>query len=48
MLGEVAEDAGVTPGTRRMVIAALGVKGVPRISVEEALWTCGETLLGED
>jgi len=48
VLGEIAEDAGVTPGTRRMVIAALGVKGVPRISVEEALWTCGETLLGDD
>jgi DNA/RNA-binding domain of Phe-tRNA-synthetase-like protein len=48
VLGEVGEDAGVTPRTRRMVLAALGVKGVPRISVEEALWTAAETLLGEE
>ena len=34
---------GVTPATARMVLAALQVKGVPRISVEEALWTAGET-----
>jgi DNA/RNA-binding domain of Phe-tRNA-synthetase-like protein len=47
VLGDVSEDAGVTPATRRMVLAALGVKGVPRISVEEALWTAAETLLDE-
>ena len=46
VLGDVSEDAGVTPATRRMVLAALGVKGVPRISVEEALWIAAETLLG--
>jgi hypothetical protein len=28
-----------------MLIAALRVKGVPRISVEEALWTAAELLL---
>lgn len=44
--GEVAADAGVTPATTRMTIAALGVKGVPRISLEEALWTVAETLTG--
>ena len=27
-----------------MVLAALEVKGVPRISVEEALWTAAEVL----
>jgi DNA/RNA-binding domain of Phe-tRNA-synthetase-like protein len=48
VLGEVSEDAGVTPLTRRIVLAALGVKGVPRISVEEALWTAAETLLDGD
>ena len=42
--GEVAEERGVTPSTRRMVIAALQVKGVPDISVEEALWTVIDTL----
>jgi len=44
VLGEVSEDAGVTPETERMVLCALGVKGVPRISVEEALWSAAETL----
>ena len=48
VLGEVSEDAGVSWESRRMVIAALGVKGVPRISIEEALWIAAETLLGED
>jgi DNA/RNA-binding domain of Phe-tRNA-synthetase-like protein len=45
VLGDVAEDAGVTPKTRGMTLVALQVKGVPRISVEEALWTAGEILL---
>jgi DNA/RNA-binding domain of Phe-tRNA-synthetase-like protein len=44
VLGEVGQDAGVTPGTERMIVCALGVKGVPRISLEEALWCCAETL----
>jgi DNA/RNA-binding domain of Phe-tRNA-synthetase-like protein len=47
VLGDVSEDAGVTPSCRRMVLAALQVKGVPRIAVEEALWTAGEILLTE-
>ena len=42
--GEVAEERGVTPSTTNMVIGAIQVKGVPRISVEEALWTVAETL----
>jgi DNA/RNA-binding domain of Phe-tRNA-synthetase-like protein len=48
VLGEVGEDAGVTPETQRMVLAALAVKGVPRISIEEAVLSAAETLLGED
>ena len=32
VLGEVGEDAGVTPDTERMILCALGVKGVPRIA----------------
>jgi DNA/RNA-binding domain of Phe-tRNA-synthetase-like protein len=44
VLGEVGHDAGVTPETERMVLCALGVKGVPRISLEEALWCAAETL----
>jgi DNA/RNA-binding domain of Phe-tRNA-synthetase-like protein len=44
VLGEVGHGAGVTPDTERMVLCALGVKGVPRISLEEALWCAAETL----
>ena len=45
VLGDVAEDAGVTRGTERMVLCALSVKGVPSICVEEALWIAAEVLL---
>ncbi len=45
--GEVAEERGVTPQTTGMVLASVQVKGVPMISVEEALWTVVDTLLGE-
>ena len=44
VLGEVGADAGVTPETEQIVLCALGVKGVPRISLEEALWSAAETL----
>ena len=44
VMGEVSEHAGVTAKTERMLLCALGVKGVPRISIEEALWLAGETL----
>jgi len=47
--GEVSEDHGVTPSTRSMVLCALQVKGVPEISVSEALWTVSDTLaVGRD
>ena len=48
LFGEIAEDAGVTPATRRMVLVAVGVKGVPRISVEEAIWMAAETIQAAD
>jgi len=44
VMGDVGADAGVTRGTETMVLCALGVKGVPRISIEEALWSAAETL----
>jgi DNA/RNA-binding domain of Phe-tRNA-synthetase-like protein len=47
LFGEVDEGAGVTPDTKRMVLAALSVKGVPRISVEEAVWIAAETVLAD-
>jgi DNA/RNA-binding domain of Phe-tRNA-synthetase-like protein len=47
VLGEVSPRAGVTADTRRMVMCALCVKGVPPIVAEEALWTLGETLGGQ-
>ena len=46
--GEVAEERGVTPETASMVLASIQVKGVPLISVEEALWTVVETLTGDE
>jgi len=47
VLGDVSREAGVTPDTERMVLCALGVKGVPRISLEEALWSAAETLYND-
>jgi DNA/RNA-binding domain of Phe-tRNA-synthetase-like protein len=47
VLGEVSPEAGVTPATRRMILCALRVKGVPPIAVEEALWTAAE-ILGQE
>jgi DNA/RNA-binding domain of Phe-tRNA-synthetase-like protein len=44
LFGDIAEERGVTPDTRRMVLAAVEVEGVPRISVEEALWTAAEAV----
>jgi DNA/RNA-binding domain of Phe-tRNA-synthetase-like protein len=46
VMGEVSPEAGVTGATTRMVLCALGVKGVPPIAVEEALWIAAETLSG--
>jgi DNA/RNA-binding domain of Phe-tRNA-synthetase-like protein len=46
VLGDVSEQAGVTAETRRMIMCALRVKGVPPIVPAEALWTLAETLSG--
>jgi DNA/RNA-binding domain of Phe-tRNA-synthetase-like protein len=45
VMGAAGDDTGVTPRTERMVLCALAVKGVPRISVEEALWIAAEVLV---
>lgn len=44
--GEADEARGVTPSTRRMTIAAFRVRGVPKMSLEEALWTMADLLTG--
>jgi DNA/RNA-binding domain of Phe-tRNA-synthetase-like protein len=44
LFGDIAEERGVHPGTKRMLLCSIQVKGVPEISVEEALWTVTEVL----
>jgi len=44
LFGEVSDQRGVSPESERIVLAALRVKGVPPISLEEALWIAAETL----
>jgi DNA/RNA-binding domain of Phe-tRNA-synthetase-like protein len=44
LFGKLGEGRGVEPGTKSIAIAAVGVKGVPRIAIEEALWTASAVL----
>jgi DNA/RNA-binding domain of Phe-tRNA-synthetase-like protein len=44
LFGDIAEERGVDPDTKRMLLCSVQVKGVPEISVEEALWTVTEVL----
>jgi DNA/RNA-binding domain of Phe-tRNA-synthetase-like protein len=44
LFGDDAPDARVGRSTRRVVVAATAVAGVPPVSVEEALWTAADTL----
>jgi DNA/RNA-binding domain of Phe-tRNA-synthetase-like protein len=44
LFGQPLEGHGVSARTRRLVLFALGVAGVPAIHVEEALWICTELL----
>jgi len=45
LFGDLATDVGVTKSTRSIVLVAIGVAGVPPVSVEEALWTAAETVV---
>jgi DNA/RNA-binding domain of Phe-tRNA-synthetase-like protein len=45
LFGDMAPDAAVARSSRRIVLAAIGVAGVPPVSVEEALWTAAETVV---
>jgi len=47
LFADLAEGRGVHPSTQRMRIASVQVKGVPDVSVEEALWIVAEILQGE-
>lgn len=44
LFGATAEDFEVDRGSRRIAVAAVQVKGVPQIAVEEALWMAAATL----
>jgi DNA/RNA-binding domain of Phe-tRNA-synthetase-like protein len=44
LFADLAEGRGVHPKTERMRIASVQVKGVPDVSVEEALWMVAEVL----
>ena len=44
LFGDISEERGVDPSTKRMLLCSVQVKGVPEISVEEALWTVTEVL----
>ena len=38
LFGATADGRGVHPRTSRITVAAIQVKGVPAIAIEEALW----------
>jgi DNA/RNA-binding domain of Phe-tRNA-synthetase-like protein len=44
LFGPTAEGIGVERRSRRIAVAAVEVKGVPQIAVEEALWMAAATL----
>jgi DNA/RNA-binding domain of Phe-tRNA-synthetase-like protein len=44
LFGRTAEGRRVRRGTKRVVLAAIGVRGVPDIALEEALWVAGSAL----
>jgi hypothetical protein len=44
LFGDIARDAAVVSATRRIALFAVQVAGVPDMHVEEALWSCAETL----
>jgi DNA/RNA-binding domain of Phe-tRNA-synthetase-like protein len=44
LFDQTAKGRGVRRGTRRVLLAAIGVRGVPDIALEEALWVAGSAL----
>ena len=46
LFGDLAPGHRVGSGTTRVALFSVGVKGVPAIHVEEALWVCAEAMRG--
>lgn len=44
LFDRTAEGMGVRRGTKRVLVVAIGVRGVPDIALEEALWVAGSAL----
>jgi DNA/RNA-binding domain of Phe-tRNA-synthetase-like protein len=44
LFGAVGSGRGVGPKTKRTMLVAIGVSGVPEIAIEEALWLAAEAL----
>ena len=44
LFDRTAEGRGVRRGTGRVLVSAIGVRGVPDIALEEALWVAGSAL----
>jgi DNA/RNA-binding domain of Phe-tRNA-synthetase-like protein len=44
LFGETAEGMGVDRDTRRLVVVATQVKGVPQMTIDEALWMAAATI----
>jgi len=48
LFGATADGRGVTPRSKRTMLCAIGVAGVPEIAVEEAIWLAAGILRGVD
>jgi DNA/RNA-binding domain of Phe-tRNA-synthetase-like protein len=44
LFGAIASGRGVSPTTQRTLLTAIGVRGVPEIAVEEALWLVADAM----
>jgi DNA/RNA-binding domain of Phe-tRNA-synthetase-like protein len=48
LFGPTAQERGVRPKTKRTLLVAIQVKGVPDIAVEEAVWLCAGVMRSAD
>jgi hypothetical protein len=48
LFGDTGARHGANTATREVLLAAVQVKGVPDVSVEEALWIAADTLAEAD